>query len=374
LRPLSWASAVVACLLGASGCGGAGISAASRVTVYVSMPLRGPSGAAGRDVADAARMALGAAQNHAGDLRVRAVYLDDTSGRGARARWSQARAGANARRATEDTSAVAYIGDFESGASRVSEAITNAAHLLQVSPASTAVDLVRPFPGSSEIPVGEKEGGERTFGRVIPDDVAQAAAAAAWVRRLGARRVAVVHDRSPFGRTLADAFRASLRGIRLAPGAPLLYYAGLASGEPLPALRGSGSRILASDAVLPPFASGVRALASLATSAAQDPAQLPPSGRRFAAAFQRRYGRRPRPYAAYGYEAMAVVLDSIRGAGDDATDREAVIDGFFATRARRSILGTYSIDAAGNTTLDRLTGYRLRRGASPHPVALLPAR
>ena len=350
------------------------MSAASRVTVYVSTPLRGPSGAAGRDVAAGARMALADARERAGDVRVRAIYLDDTAGPGRRARWSQVRAGANARRATEDTSAVAYVGDFQSGATRTSEPITNAARLLQVSPASTAVDLTRPFPGSNELPAGEQEGGERTFGRVIPDDEAQAAAAATWVRRLHARRVGVVHDHSAFGRTLGEGFRESLRRVRVVDTAPLVYYAGLASAEPLSALQTSGAKVLASDAVLPPFGSGSGALAALATSPAQDPAQLPPRGRRFAAAFDRRYRRAAGPYAAYGYEAMAVVLASIRGAGDDATDRQAVIDAFFATRDRRSILGTYSIDTAGNTTLDRLTGYRLRSRGTPRPVALLPAR
>jgi branched-chain amino acid transport system substrate-binding protein len=376
LRLRSWASGVAALAVGLAlgGCGSGGVSAASRVTVYVSMPLQGPAGPAGRDVADAARMAFAAHNGRAGDLRVRAVYLDDTAGHGGRARWSQAQTGANARRATEDTSAVAYLGDFESGASRTSEPITNAAHLLQVSPASTAIDLVRPFPGSSELPAGEQDGGERTFARVIPDDEAQAAAAAAWVRRLRVRRVDVVHDHSAFGRTLAQGFQESVPGFRT-PGPPqLIYYAGLASDEPLSALQTSGAKVLAANAVLPPFGTGSSALAALATSPAQDTAQLPASGRRFAAAFERRYGRRPGPYAAYGYEAMSAVLDAIRRAGGQGTDRQAVIDKFFATRNRRSILGTYSIDTAGNSTLNRLTGYRLSAAGPPTPVVLLPAR
>jgi branched-chain amino acid transport system substrate-binding protein len=360
------------------------VSAASRVTVYVSMPLRGRSGAAGRDVVAGARMALAHARRRAGDVRVRAIYLDDTAGRGPRAGWSPARAGANARRATEDTSAVAYVGDFESGASRTSEPITNAARLLQVSPASTAVELVRTFPGSNELPAGERAGGERTFGRVIPDDEAQAAAAATWIRRLGAKRVQIVDDGSSYGRTLAEGVRDSLPRRLITGGEPdLVYYGGLAHGErrassrgapPRAAGRGTGAPAMGSAALLEPFRGWAVPAARYATSSAQDPAQLPPRGRRFAAAFERRYDRAPDPYAAYGYEAMAVVLTSIRRAGDEGTDRQAVIDAFFATRNRRSVLGTYSIDTAGNTTLDRLTGYRLGSGGRPRPVALLPAR
>jgi branched-chain amino acid transport system substrate-binding protein len=383
LRRHSWASfgALAACSSALVACGG-GVSAASRVTVYVSMPLRGPSGAAGRDVVAGARMALAQAHGRAGDVRVRAIYLDDTSG--PRARWSPARAGANARRATEDTTAVAYVGDFESGASRTSEPITNAARLLQVSPASTAIGLVRPFPGSNELPAGEQEGGERTFGRVIPDDEAQAAAAATWIRRLGAKRVQIVDDNSSYGRTLAEGVRDSLPRRLITGGEPdLVYYGGLAHGErrassrralPRGAGRGTGAPVMGSAALLEPFRGRAAPAALYATSSAQDPSQLPPRGRRFAAAFERRYDRAPGPYAAYGYEAMAVVLASIRRAGDEGTDRQAVVDAFFAMRNRRSVLGTYSIDTAGNTTLDRLTGYRLGFGGRPHPVALLPAR
>jgi branched-chain amino acid transport system substrate-binding protein len=56
---------------------------------------------------------------------------------------------------------------------------------------------------------------------------------------------------------------------------------------------------------------------------------------------------------------MAVVLDAIERAGDGGTDREAVIDAFLDTSDRESVLGTYSIDEVGDTTLNRLTGYRV---------------
>ena len=45
-----------------------------------------------------------------------------------------AAAGAIARRAVEDASAVGFIGDLDSGATRISLPITNQADLIQVSP------------------------------------------------------------------------------------------------------------------------------------------------------------------------------------------------------------------------------------------------
>ena len=87
--------------------------------------------------------------------------------------------------------------------------------------------------------------------------------------------------------------------------------------------------------------------------------------------FEAAYDRAPGRYAAYGYEAMAVVLDSV-GRADDPTDRGDVVDAFFDTGDRESILGTYSIDGVGDTTLRRLGAYRIdgRGRALPEREAL----
>jgi hypothetical protein len=68
-----------------------------------------------------------------------------------------------------------------------------------------------------------------------------------------------------------------------------------------------------------------------------------------------------------------VVLDSIRRAGSTGDQRQPVIDAFFETTGRTSVLGTYSIDPFGDTTLDRMTGYR-NTPSGLRPAALLRAR
>jgi branched-chain amino acid transport system substrate-binding protein len=67
----------------------------------------------------------------------------------------------------------------------------------------------------------------------------------------------------------------------------------------------------------------------------------------------------------YGYEAMSVVLDAIRQAGSQGNNRQAVIDQFFATRNRNSVIGRYSIEADGETTL---SPYAVDRVLSGRPV------
>jgi branched-chain amino acid transport system substrate-binding protein len=333
----------------------------ARLAIYVSAPLHGPRAGDGREVVDAAKLALADSGGRSVGIRVEGVYLDDSErGRD----WDQATTAANARLAVEDSTAIAYVGELDSGASRVSEPIINQASILQISPGASAVDLVQPFPGSTRVPEDLQPSGDRTFGRVVPDDEAQARAGALWTERLGVRRASVESDRSAFGRELATGYREAIQRVKITHiGGQLLYYAGLPNDQPASLTQSFRGHVMASDAEL-----GVARFeprGSLFTSAALDPSQLPMAGRQFAREFEHRYDRPPGRYAAYGYEAMALALHSI-AAAEDPLDRESVIDAFFATRNRDSVLGRYSIDEVGDTTLDRLTGYRLgRQGLEP---------
>lgn len=343
----SWASALAlaAAVIAIIGCGGGGSSskADAVLRVYISLP----DSVDGRDAREGALMALDDAANTAGGVRVEAVQLDSPH--------DPAEVGDNARTATQDSTAIAYLGDFESGASRVSVPITNAAGLLQVSPASGATDLVDKFPGSDQIPDAQATG-TRTFGRVIPGDEAQARAGAAWVDRLGPGTVATVADGSAFGKDMVETFRASLVRTRVANAdARMLYYGGQRNDQPR-SLSQRAPRLMVTDAQLAPPV--VQPPKTLATSAALDPSQLPPKGQDFAKRFASEQGRAPGRFAAYGYETMALILDSIDRASDP-TDRNSVVNAFFDTTDRDSILGQYSIAEDGETTLDRMTGYEI---------------
>jgi branched-chain amino acid transport system substrate-binding protein len=364
----SIAAVALAAALGGCFSSGSGVQTGARVDVYVSMPLHGHEARNGRDVVDAARLALSDAHGMAGQLRVRATYMDDTSGHGSGARWSPATVAANARRASQDSAAIAYVGDFDSGATRFSLPITNEAHILQVSPASSAVDLVQPFLGAGDqIPEEVQPTGQRTFGRVIPSDEAQADAGAIWAKRLRSKRVMVVSGKTRYDRVMASAFRDEAAAINLhvtRSGPSDLTYAAV---EPSDRARlqvlDAIPRVMETDALMTDHLSRPSGTAErLITAAAQDPRQLPPAGRRFLRVFRKRYGRAPGPYAAYGYEAMAAVLDSIRRAGGSGDERDSVVNAFFDTENRRSVLGRYSIDEIGDTTLDRLAGYGLVHG------------
>jgi hypothetical protein len=122
LRLLAIATASVLVLF-ASGCGEEGAAEGATVTVYVSAPLRGAEGEAGRELCAEAREQAGQGKGE-DELRLRVVCLDAAGPGGG---WTLARVGENARRATEDSTAVAYVGEPERKARRQSRPILDAA-------------------------------------------------------------------------------------------------------------------------------------------------------------------------------------------------------------------------------------------------------
>ena len=106
------------------------------------------------------------------------------------------------------------------------------------------------------------------------------------------------------------------------------------------------------------------------TSVAQDTRQLPPAGRRFVRDYTREFGERPDPLAAYGYTAMSLVLDALDRAGDRAAERERVVDELLETTNFNSVVGRFSIDDNGDTSLEKVAGYRVRSGRLVFAVPL----
>jgi branched-chain amino acid transport system substrate-binding protein len=379
-RCVAAAASVAALALAVGGCGDGGTDGKAHgetLTVYVSAPLHGERAAEGRAIIEGAKLALAEASGGAGRLKVRAVYLDDTLG----GRWSLARTAANARQAAEDVTAIGYIGDLDSGATRASLPITNQAEMVQISPGSTAVDLTRLPPVGNGDPDRYQPSGKRTFARVVPADDLQARAAAVWAERMGAKRVAVVSDGTDFGRGLGFEFRHAAASLGLAVGpvanADLVYYGGSSGGIVAAPRVAPDASVIGSDALLSPAL--LRATAAIAgrlyvTSPFIDPSLLPPQGQRFRRAYRKRFRRSPNPAAAYGYESMALLLDAIRRAGGDGDDRHAVIDEVLSTQDRHSVLGAYSIDGNGDSTLDTVSGYRISDGLPVFPVELKAPR
>jgi branched-chain amino acid transport system substrate-binding protein len=99
------------------------------------------------------------------------------------------------------------------------------------------------------------------------------------------------------------------------------------------------------------------------TVATLAPEEYPPEGRKFFEDYENEYpGTTVDPYAIYGYESMSLVLDAIERAGDQGNNREEVLKQLFDTQDRKSVLGTYSIDETGDSTITDYGAYKIRGG------------
>ena len=392
-----WGGLLVAAALAIAigGCGGsdpnaAGASEASALTIYSSLPLQGPDAQISAEIVNGERLALAQAGGHVGRLHVGLVSLDDadpTTGT-----WNPAVTSTAARTASQDKSAIAFVGDYDSGASAISLPLVNEAGILQISPASPYVGLTSALDAGKGEPERYYPTGLRTFARLAPDDAQQARAQVAYMRSVGVRKLLVVGD--------SDVFSSDIAAIvaRQAPSAGITVVRQIAfdrttdpasiarqvradspdavflAGDPSPATVAAARAILAigmpprlflpAGLAAPAF---VRALAPpprrvYATSPTLPARMYPATAQRFFKDYLTQFGARPSPYALYGYEAVRATLAAIRAAGSHGADRASVQRAFFAIHDRDSVLGRYSVLPSGDTTLSQFAGYRVSGG------------
>ena len=346
------------------------------LTIYSSLPLRGTSAEAARSVAAGQRLALEDAGRRVGSYRIRLVRLDSTTGDSAI--WDPGQVNANAERAANDETAIAYLGELDYGGSAVSLPITNSEGLLQVAPLDGLTSLTRRPPGSPrEGPERYYPSERRTFLRLVPNDLLVAEALVDLIRERGLTRVTVIYDESIYGRELAGQFgrRARTGGLtpsgtvedRDEPGEVRSVVEHVASERP-DAIVYSGTAgatfaaLLAGlRAELPgvPIWGGSGLAAGVEPAgepgrvawlqAVRPPSEYPARGR----VLLRRLGR-SRADGLYGYESMRLVLDAIESGG---ADRRAVVRAALSGRLRRSVLGPYRIFPRGDVSERRLAIY-----------------
>lgn len=202
-----------------AGCGGSDEDRPGRVdgdtlTVYASLPAHGEGAAAGKAAELGMRKALADAGGRAGRRAVRLVVLAST--RPGDTEWDPGTIEANAERAVDDATAIAYVGELDQGGSAVSLPVTNRAGILQVSPADGLTSLTRTPPGRpSAGPERYYPEGERNFVRLVGPDLDAARAIVASLRERGSRRLAVID-----GQRIADRELESMAMALIGTGTP----------------------------------------------------------------------------------------------------------------------------------------------------------
>jgi len=359
------------------------------LTIYSSLPLHGRDRERSRDMVNAIKLALQEAGGKVGPFTITYVPLDAATPEAGT--WTAEKVLDNARKAIRDINAIAYIGERDSAATALSLPLTNEGHILQVSPSSTYDGLTRASRRQGE-PERFYPSGERTFARVVPADHVQASALVGYMKESGVRSLAMLADREIYGGGLADqvAKAAERQGIEVfdrgrinasrrdvagaaqnvaETAADAFLFAGTtdtgaariftAVAEAAPSMLLFGPAAVADRSFLQELPVAVRRRMRV-TTPSLPPRLLPPSAAAFRDSFRRTFGRPPAPEALQAYEAAKAVLHAIGSAGTRGNSRQAVTDAFFAIRDRESVLGRYSIDANGDTSLSTYAGNRVR--------------
>jgi branched-chain amino acid transport system substrate-binding protein len=391
-------AALAAAIPALAGCGSvvsASETTGNQLTVYSSLPLEGPSAEYARQIIGGEKLALAQAGGRVGPFRVSYASLDDVNP--VTGQVSPGETAAAAKQAAQDTSTIAYLGDYSSAATAISLPLLNEAGILQVSPASPYIGLTSSHDAGQDEPERFYPSGKRTFVRLQPGDPVQAAAQARLMSALGVHSVYVLDDQDPFQVPLASLVgeQATSAGVALAGHDSIATTAGsnfsgevskivashaeavFLAGGPGPGTAALWRSLHKADPHL--FLLGSSALATGeftgAIGAAGEVTYIttpllaesiyPPAAQRVLAAYRRQFHTAGGPSVLYGYEAMSAVLDAIRRAGAHGNDRPDVIRALFATQDRDSVLGPYSVLPDGETTL---SVYGVDRVAGGSPV------
>jgi branched-chain amino acid transport system substrate-binding protein len=405
LKPRSVFAVAGVCALafGAASCGSSSKSgggkniSGSKLTIYSSLPLQGASGPQSAAIVNGAKLAVSAVGGKVGKYTVTYTSLDDSTAAAGKA--DDATVGQNARKAVSDASTIAYLGEYNSGATKISLPILNQAGIAQVSPSNTYVGLTTNKPGSEP---GEPDKyyptGKRTYARVVPTDIIQGAALATSAKGDGCKSIMIWNSKTTYSTGLArnlqqaaakqglkvegnvgiDPKAANYRSQAAAIKSDCFIFTGEIESNGVQAVKDVGTahptiKLYGGDGVvLNAFADPKTGLPAnigsrfKGTIATLDPCcPNNPAARQFIANYQTTYKAKPDPYAIYGYESMALLLDAIKrdaNANGGNVSREGVYKQLLATKNRQSVLGTYSIDSSGDTTLTDYGLYKIVGG------------
>jgi branched-chain amino acid transport system substrate-binding protein len=411
-RALAACCLIPAVVIAVTGCGGGGGGggankkiSGNKLTIYSSLPEQGSAKDQNKAIEQGAALALRQQGGKVGKYKITYKPLDDSLASTGAA--DEGKGAQNARTAVQNKNTIGYIGEYNSGISKVTIPINDKGGIPQISPANTYVGLTSTAPGHAP---GEPNKyyptGKRNYVRVVPKDTVQAAALATAMKQDGCKTVHIFNSKTVYSAGLAQniARVAPKLGLKIegnsAYDPKAANYRSLVSnvkadcvvqtGE----IESNGSQLLKDVAAAAPSAKlygadGICLNAAAdpmkgvptaiapryeCTIATLDPAKFGPAGKKFFADFKRIYHTKtPDTYAIYGYESMNLLLDAIkRASASGSLTRQKVIDQLFATRNRKSVIGTYSINKDGDTTL---TDYGLRdiKGTQLHFLRVLKA-
>lgn len=368
------------------------VQAETKLKIVSTLPRTGSANSQTTSIVNGIKLALQESGYKAGDAKIEYEDWDDASP--ARGNWDPAVEATNADKAIQDPAVVAVIGPYNSGAAKIAMPKLNQAGLLLISPGATWPGLTKPGVGEANEPQVYRPSGKVNFYRVVPADDLQGAAAAKWAKDLGAKSIFMLHDGELYGKGIAGVLKKELSkngitdlgtdkfdpkasnyrslAVRIKQLKPDLIFIGATTQNNAGQLAkdlhaaGVGSKIMVPDGCFEtPFleAAGKEALEgkTYVTFGGVPPNQLTGKGKVFYETFKKTFGFEPEGYAAYGYESAKVVLAAIERA--KIKDRPGILASIGETKDYDGVLGKWSFDENGDTTLKTMSGSEVKNGA-----------
>jgi len=386
-------AAVGALVLGACNAGGTS-GGKGTVNFGIELPQQGSELAASQAIINGIKLAVKDAGATIGGWNVtipNSVILDD-----AKDGVHDPQTGAqNMTALVANPNVVAVLGPVNSSVAKVQIPISNAAGLLQCSPANTNEGLTKPEFGALDI--RKTNPTKINYVRVVTTDDNQGPAAARYIlQNLNIKTVYIVDSTDTFGKGIADNFQKYFEAnggtVVARDGAPkgttdytalltaakaknpgAMYFGGVTAD--------GGARLLKQAVqvgLVVPFVgpdgiydgsaatkdsflnlTGDDAKMAYATAAAVGDF---PGRAEFAAKFKAAYGTDPTGYSATGYACAQVILDALKRAGPTATSvadlreklRAATVD---TSVTYTSVIGQFKFDANGDTSQKIISFY-----------------
>jgi branched-chain amino acid transport system substrate-binding protein len=387
-------AALVAGCGGGGDQGGGGGGGAQTVKIVSDLPLQGANRFQSTTMVNAIEMAIDERNGKAGNVKIEYESQDDATAQAGQ--WDEAKCAENAQTAAQDEEIVGWIGPFNSGCAVVEIPILNEAGLGMISPANTYIGLTKPG-GEPDEPEKYYPTGERNYTRVIVADDEQGQAGALLMEEKGVESVYILDDKETYGKGLADQVQqsadelgiqvigregvdtttANFRSVmnKIAQEDPdAIYFGGIIENNAAQLVKDKIGAGMSNDDVLfigpdgiflDEFLSqgGEAAEGAYITFGGLPESELSDKGQQFVQEYESRYDDEVQPYTAYAYEAANVMLDAIeRASKKGEVTRETVLKEIFATEDYNGVLGTWSFDEDGDTTLTELSVQRVENG------------
>jgi branched-chain amino acid transport system substrate-binding protein len=341
------------------------------IKIGLAAPLTGPQAHIGQDIKNGTQLAIddaNAANIEIGGVKLKFELIAEDD-------QADPKTATVVAQKLADAKVAGVVGHFNSGASIPASKIYSDAGIPQISPSSTNPDYTN-------------QGFKTTF-RLVANDAQQGPAIGNYVvKKLGAKKVAIIDDRTAYGKGLADevektitaaggevvkrefttdkatdfaAILTTLKGVK----PEVIMFGGIdpQAGPMAKQMKSLGlnAKLIGGDGWQTP--NFIKLAGDAAEGAMASVPGLPkdqmPGGKDFLARFKTKYGNEVELFAPFGYDAVNVFIDSMKRAG--STDPAKFLSEVGKTKIN-GIIGPIAFDEKGDIKDGPITIFAVKGG------------